>query len=48
MVRNFIAAVEQNAPPPIDIARGIDFTAPGICAHEAAMRGGVWVDVPLF
>lgn len=48
MVRDFIAAVEQNAPPPIDIARAIDFTAPGICAHEAAMRGGVWVDVPLF
>ena len=19
-----------------------------ICAHEAAMRGGVWMDVPLF
>ena len=48
MVRDFIDAVEQNAPPPIDIARAIDFTAPGICAHEAAMRGGVWVDVPLF
>jgi predicted dehydrogenase len=25
-----------------------DFTAPGICAHESAMRGGAWIDVPLF
>ena len=48
MVRDFINAIETNTKPPIDVARAIDFTAPGICAHEAAMRGGVWVDVPLF
>jgi hypothetical protein len=30
------------------VARAIDFTAPGICAHESAMQGGVWLDVPLF
>jgi len=48
MVRDFIGAIETNTQPPIDIARAIDFTAPGICAHESAMQGGVWVDVPLF
>lgn len=48
MVRDFIAAIENNTRPPIDIDRAIDFTAPGICAHESAMRGGVWIDVPLF
>jgi hypothetical protein len=48
MVRDFIAAIENNTLPPIDVARAVDFTAPGICAHESAMRGGVWLDVPLF
>lgn len=48
MVRDFISAIEQNSQPPIDVARAIDFTAPGICAHDAAMQGGVWVDVPSF
>lgn len=48
MVRDFMAAIEQNAKPPIDVARAIDFTAPGICAHASAMQGGVWIDVPRF
>ena len=48
MVRDFIAAVEQGTQPPIDVVRSVDFTLPGILAHEAAMRGGVWLDVPQF
>ena len=48
MVRDFVSALERNARPPIDVARAIDFTAPGICAHESALRGGVWIDVPHF
>ncbi|MBX3010028.1 MAG: Gfo/Idh/MocA family oxidoreductase [Caldilineaceae bacterium] len=48
MVRDFITAIEQQTKPPIDIARAIDFTAPGICAHTSAMQGGAWIDVPLF
>jgi predicted dehydrogenase len=48
MVRDFIAAIENKTQTPIDVARAMDFTVPGICAHEAAMQGGVWVDVPLF
>jgi predicted dehydrogenase len=48
MVRDFITAIETNSRPPIDVARAIDFTAPGICAHESAMQGGAWIDVPLF
>ncbi len=48
LIRDFVAAVTENARPPIDVIRAMDFTAPGICAHEAAMRGGAWVDVPLF
>jgi predicted dehydrogenase len=48
MVRDFIDALDRDAPPPIDILRALDFTAPGICAHEAAMRGGIWIDVPRY
>jgi predicted dehydrogenase len=48
MLQDFITAIETGTKPPIDVVRAVDFTAPGICAHEAAMRGGVWLDVPLF
>ncbi len=48
MVNDFITALDQGTRPPIDVIRAIEFTAPGICAHESAMRGGVWIDVPQF
>lgn len=48
MVRDFIDAILHNTSPPIDVARALDFTIPGIMAHESAMQGGQWLDVPLF
>jgi predicted dehydrogenase len=48
LVRDFIRAIETNTKPPIDVVRAMDFTVPGLIAHEAAMQGGVWLDVPLF
>jgi predicted dehydrogenase len=48
MVRDFLQAVEGNSQPPIDVVRAVDMTLPGILAHESAMQGGVWLDVPLF
>jgi predicted dehydrogenase len=48
MVRDFIAALDAGRRPPIDVMRSVDMTAPGIVAHEAAMAGGVWLDVPRF
>jgi predicted dehydrogenase len=48
MVRDFIQALDEGCQPPIDVIKAVDMTVPGICAHEAAMKGGVWVDVPLF
>jgi hypothetical protein len=47
MIRDFIEAIHHNTKPPVDVVRAVDFTIPGICAHESAMRGGVWMDVPL-
>ena len=48
MIRDFIGAIEANRQPPIDVTRAVDFTIPGLLAHESAMKGGVWLDVPLF
>ena len=48
MIRDFLAAIERNARPPIDVIRSMDFTVPGIIAHESAMKGGAWMDVPRF
>jgi predicted dehydrogenase len=48
MVRDFIEALNNNVRPPHDVIRAMDYTVPGIVAHEAAMKGGVWLDVPQF
>jgi predicted dehydrogenase len=48
LIRDFLDAVEKNTRPPIDVVRATDFTVPGIIAHQSAMRGGEWLDVPLF
>ena len=46
LVRDFLDAIEFDKKPPIDVVRAMDMTVPGLVAHEAAMRGGVWLDVP--
>lgn len=48
MIRDFLDAVKSNTRPPIDVMRAADFTIPGIIAHESAVRGGQWLDVPIF
>lgn len=48
MIRDFLDAVEKKTRPPIDVIRSMDFTVPGIIAHESAMKGSQWMDVPLF
>jgi predicted dehydrogenase len=47
MIRDFVNAIEHRTKPPIDVVRAVDFTLPGILAHEAAMSDGTWIDVPL-
>jgi hypothetical protein len=48
LVGEFIDAIVQGRPSPIDAVRAAEFTAPGICAHESALKGGQWVEVPQF
>jgi len=48
LVRDFVNAIETDATPPIDAVKAADMTVPGLIAHEAAMKGNVWLDVPHF
>ena len=48
MIRDFLEAIEKGTRPPIDVMRSMDFTIPGIIAHESAMSDGNWRDVPQF
>jgi len=48
LIRDFLDAIENDARPPIDVMRSMDFTIPGIIAHESAISDGNWRDVPLF
>ncbi len=46
MIRDFLRAVETGARPPVDAVKAADMTIPGLIAHESAMQGGKWLDVP--
>ncbi len=47
MIRDFLKAIATRTRPPIDAVLAADMTIPGLIAHQSAMRGGVWMDVPL-
>lgn len=46
LLRDFLAAVRGEAPVPIDVQRGLDYTLPGICAVTSAGQGGTPIAVP--
>ena len=48
LVQDFLGSLERGEKPRIDEVRAMDMTAPGLVAHESAMRGGIWLDVPSF
>jgi predicted dehydrogenase len=48
LVQDFLAALERGDKPPLDESRAMDLTVPGLVAHESALSGGNWLDVPLF
>ena len=48
LVHEFVSSVVSGAFPAIDAITAADWTAPGICAHESALRGGESVAVPGF
>jgi hypothetical protein len=48
LIQDFLGTLERGEKPRIDVVRAMDITVPGLVAHESAMRGGVWLDVPSF
>lgn len=48
MVRDFLNAIRENRPPPIDIDAALDYTVPGILGAESARRGGEPLEMPAF
>lgn len=48
LVHAFVQSVVDDTPAPIDALTAANWTAPGICAHLSAMRGGEGVVIPDF
>lgn len=48
LVQDFLRSLERGEKPRIDEVRAMEMTVPGLLAHESAMRGGEWLDVPSF
>jgi hypothetical protein len=48
LVHEFVSAVVEERQAAIGPATAGNWTAVGICAHESAMKGGAWVNVPQF
>ncbi|MBM4079917.1 MAG: Gfo/Idh/MocA family oxidoreductase [Planctomycetes bacterium] len=48
LIRDFLDSIEKDTHPPIDVMRSMDFTIPGIIAHDSAMGDGNWRDVPVY
>lgn len=48
IAQSFLDAIENNTTPPLNPVKAMDLTIPGLIAHEAAVKGHVWLDVPRF
>ncbi|MHB1294214.1 MAG: Gfo/Idh/MocA family protein [Anaerolineae bacterium] len=48
MVRDLIDCLDTGRRPFFDAVRAAEVTVPGLVAHQSAMAGGVWLDVPSF
>jgi hypothetical protein len=48
LTHEFIEALMQQRPPAIGIREALNMTAPGIVAHQSALKGGKQMRVPLF
>jgi hypothetical protein len=46
LVHEFVSSVVENRPPRIDAATAATWTAPGIVAHDSALRDGARLSIP--
>lgn len=48
ITHEFVGAVLNQRKPSVDVNEALAYTAPGIVAHQSALRGGVQMKVPSF
>lgn len=48
MTEDFLRALREGLPMPIDVFNGLEMTLPGIYAHESARRGSIPLEIPDF
>lgn len=48
IIRDWISAIENGTPPPIDVYTGLEWTAAGLCSQVSIENGGVPIRVPDF
>jgi predicted dehydrogenase len=48
VVRDFVQAIRDGRPPPIDVYRALDYTVPGLISEQSIAQGGVPLPVPDF
>ncbi len=48
ITHEFIDAIVHNRDPEINIYEALAYTAPGIVAHESALKGGEPMNIPSF
>ena len=48
IAQDFLDCIEFNRTPILNEDRAFEITVPGLIAHEAAVTGNVWLDVPRF
>ncbi len=45
-VDDFVQAIVNGTPPPVDIHRAMDMTLPGLVSQQSIQQDGAWLDVP--
>jgi len=48
LAHEFVRSIIEGRQPTLDAISTANWNAPGICAHQSAMQGGVRVDIPQF
>ncbi|MFD7160667.1 Gfo/Idh/MocA family protein [Kribbella sp. NPDC059898] len=46
LVHEFVSSIVEHRMPRVDARTAATWTAPGICAHQSALRGGAEIQVP--
>ena len=47
-MNEFVTAILEDRKPLVDIITALNLTAPGIVAHQSAMRGGENLKIPQY